>query len=189
MTQDTINQPQPPMPEPQVLNPQADDMYEDYWGTDETYKYMLPDGKQYFVVKPMDEGGKQKFQKKTNKGIRMNQRSSEATIDVDPADERWTLIKESVVDWLLMQKTPGTGVNGIKAEWTPFPFAKQNIEKYLEKANPKIIQDLEFFIRTKNPWMQADMDVEEIDKEIERLEELRKIAKEQQAGEDTSATK
>src|SRR4051812_748074 len=93
-----------------AINPQAAQagaVYEDYWGTDETHVFTLPDGKQYFVVKPMDEGAKQRFQKKTNKGIRMNQRSQEATIDVDPADERWTLIKESVVDWLLMQRTPG----------------------------------------------------------------------------------
>ena len=177
MTQDTIT--------PDAIHPieaQADEVYEDYWGTDETHNFMLPDGKQYFVVQPMNEGAKQRFQKKTNKGIRMNQRSQEATIDVDPADERWTLIKESVIDWKLMQK-------GKDGSWSPYPFSKQNIERFLDKANPKIVQELEFFIRTKNPWMQEDMDVEEIDKEIERLEELRTQAKERAAGEESSANK
>lgn len=178
MTQDVIT--------PEPMNPDlstGDEVYEDYWGTDETHVHKLPDGKQYFVIQPMNEGAKQRFQKKTNKGIRMNQRSQEATIDVDPADERWTLIKESVIDWKLMQKDSKTQT------WSAFPFSKSNIERWLEKANPKIVQDLEFFIRTKNPWMQADMSVEEIDKEIERLEELRTQAKEQQAGEESSANK
>jgi hypothetical protein len=157
-------------------------VFEDYWGTDETYNYVLPDGHQFFTIQPMDEGAKQRFQKKTNKGIRMNQRSQEATIDVDPADERWTLIKESVVGWKLMQRAKdGT--------WSEYPFSKQNIERWLEKANPKIVQDLEFFIRTKNPWMQADMDLEQIDEEIDRLEQLRKQVVEQQAGEGSSANK
>ena len=149
---------------------------ENYWGTEETFRFSLPDGKQYFEVKPLDEGGKAQFQKKTNKGIRVNQRTQDATLDMDPADERWTLIKTSVVDWNIVQKEKdGT--------FSPYPFSKGNIEKLLEKFNPKMVQDLEFFIRTKNPWMQADMKVEEIDKEIERLEELRKQAKDVQAGE------
>jgi hypothetical protein len=162
--------------------------YEDYWGVNETFKYFLPDGKQYFEVRPMDEGGKSMFQKMTNKGIRMNQRTQDATIDMDPAQERHTLIKQSVVGWLIMQRDP-------RGEWSPFPcptderLRKNNLDVILEKFNPKAIQDLEFFIRQKNPWMQADMDVEEIDKEIDRLVQLKKDVTDQKAGEASSANK
>lgn len=183
MTQDTIN--------PQGVTAEAagdGQVYEDYWGVDETFKYSLPDGKQYFEIQPMNEGAKSRFQKMTNKGIRMNQRSQEALIDVDPADERHTLIKESVVGWRIMQRSP----DGSFSEY-PCPSGdaqrKRSLETLLEKFNPKVVQDLEFFIRTKNPWMQADMDVEEIDKEIDRLSELRQQVKDQQAGETSSANK
>lgn len=188
MTQDMMHTESTAAPQdeaqPQVAN---------YWGVDETHRFNLGDGHQYFDIKPMNEGAKTKFQKMTNKGIRMNQRSQEATIDVDPADERHTLIRESVVGWkLLVPAANGSG------EMVPFDcpdkdqFAgrfRQALDQILEKFNPKAIQDLEFFIRTKNPWMQADMDIEEIDKEIDRLNELRKQAVEEKAGEAVSANK
>lgn len=184
MTQDTITQPEGVTPEAA----QAAEVYEDYWGVQETFRFKLPDGKQYFDIVPMDEGAKTRFQKMTNKGIRMNQRQQEAIIDTDVADERHTLIIQSVVGWHIMQKVDG------KWEELPCPVDERVRQRDLEnlilkKFNPKVIQDLEFFIRTKNPWMQADMSVEEIDNEITRLEELRKQVKDQQAGEGSSANK
>lgn len=178
-----------------IMEPQAgpteqvDPGYEDYWGVQETSFFTLPDGKQYFEVQPMDEGAKTRFQKKTNKGIRVNQRSQDAHLDVDPADERHTLILESVVSWNIMQRDKdGT--------WSPLPCPSDDKRRkevlrtqILEKFNPKAIQDLEFFIRTQNPWMQADMDLEEIEKEIDRLNILRQQKLEHDAGEPASATK
>lgn len=166
--------------------------YEDYWGVQETFTFFLPDGKQFFEIKPMDEGAKTRFQKMTNKGIRMNQRSQEAHLDIDPSDERHTLIQESVVNWLIMQKGPdGT--------WSPLPcperddlrkrVIRDNFAGQDARFNPKVIQDLEFFIRTNNPWMQADMDLEELYKERERIDLLIKQNKEQTAGELASANK
>src|SRR6266496_6393955 len=75
--------------------------YEDYWGVDETFKHFLSDGKQFFEIRPMNEGMKAKFQKTTNKGIQMNQRTQDATIHIDPANERHTLIEQSVINWLI----------------------------------------------------------------------------------------
>lgn len=184
MTQDTIN------PQGVTANAaQAGEVYEDYWGVDETHRYWLPDHKQYFDIVPMNEGAKSRFQKMTNKGIRMNQRSQEATIDVDPADERHTLIKESVTSWLIMQKAADGSYSEFPCPVGNASMLKRSLETLLDKFSPKVIQDLEYFIRTKNPWMQADMDVEEIDKEIDRLEELKKQVKEQKAGEASSANR
>ena len=163
--------------------------YEDYWGVQETFRFPLPDGKQYFEIRPMDEGAKTTFQKMTNKGIRMNQKSQEATIDVDPSDERHTLIAESVIGWKIMQREPD-------GSWSAFPCPvderqrKQAIRNVLlTKMNPKIIQDLEFFIRTKNPWMQADQSLEDLMEERDRVDELIRQAKEREAGEAASANK
>lgn len=168
--------------------------YEDYWGVQETFTYFLPDGKQFFEIKPMDEGAKTRFQKMTNKGIRMNQRTQDAHLDIDPSDERHTLLKESIVGWKIMQRDP-------KAEggWSELPCPEDenrrkrviadNFASQEAKFNPKVIQDLEFFIRTSNPWMQADMDMEELEKERERIDLLIKQKKEHEAGELVSANK
>ena len=188
MSETAVAQPIPEVPdfEEKIV---AGENYENYWGVDETFKFMLPDGKQYFEIKPMNEGAKSKFQKTTNKGVRMNQRTQDATIDVDPANERHTLIKESVVSYHIMQKD-------LAGNWTEYPCPsvedsrfRRSLEQLLEQFNPKAIQDLEFFIRTKNPWMQADMDVEQIDEEIDRLNKLRAQVLEEQAGEGSSANK
>lgn len=181
MTQDTITG--------HVVEPTEAQAYEDYWGVQETFRYELPDGKQFFEIVPMDEGAKTRFQKLTNKGIRMNQRSQEATLDVDPADERHTLIIESVVNWNIMQKGPDGTFSPL-----PCPDDEQRRKRIirdtiLAKFNPKVIQDLEFFIRTKNPWMQSDQNLEDLYEERDRIELLIKQAKEREAGEGSSANK
>jgi hypothetical protein len=182
--------PNPPQPEPIPQAPQAvgqepPEMYEDYWGVDETLRHYLPDGKQYFEFRVMDEGARSRFQKLTNEDMTV-MRDNTAKVRMDPVAQRHTLIKESVVGWFLMQKMPdGT--------WTeaPPPTAqnKRPIDQWLEKAPPKIVDDLEFAIRKANPWMQADMNLEEVDKEIERLYDLRKQIVARESGEGTSANK
>jgi hypothetical protein len=177
------------MPEQAPGTPNADVEYENYWGVDETFKFWLPDNKQYFEIRPMDEGRKVKFQKMTNKAVRMNQRTEEASFDIDPAEERHTLIKESTVSWLIMQRDETGG-------WSEYPCPpstdtrfKRSLEQLLDKFNPKVVQDLEFFIRQKNPWMQSDMTVEDIDKELDRLQQMRRDKVRQEAGEESSANK
>ena len=154
----------------------------DYWGSDETFRHMLPDDVQYFECKIMNEGERAKFQKMTNQSMTLN-RDQTAQIKVDQASERHSLILTSVVGWKLYAKDQRTG------EMAEAAFSKQLLEKWLEKAPPKIVDDLEFAIRKANPWMQADMSVAEIDKEIDRLQELRVQVKEREAGEAASATK
>lgn len=168
------------MTETQVFEPDAVQAFEDYWGTDDIRRHMLPDGKQYFEFRVMNEGDKAKFQKLTNQDLTIG-RDNTAKVRMDPAAERHTLIKTSVTNWNLYK-----AVNG-RPE--PVGFSKQLLEKWLDTAPPKIVEDLEYAIRKANPWLQADMTVEEIDKEIERLEELRKTVKEREVGETSSANK
>ena len=183
MTQDTITQPTP--------QPDAAPTPQFYWGTDETERFTLPDGLQYFEFKPMNEGAKAKFQKMTNKGLRLNQQTQDATIDVDPANERWTLIKESIVAWNLYQPDPNSpqGYSVYPAAAPDDARRKRQIEEILSNFDAKIIQDLEFKIRMANPWMQSEMTIEGIDEEIDRLQKMRKQKLEEEAGEAGSANR
>ena len=186
MTQDTYTQPQPGMPTEDMAPP-----VQFFWGTDEIERYTLPDGVQFFEFKPMNEGAKAKFQKMTNKGLRLNQQTQDATIDVDPANERWTLIKESLVGWLLFQRDK-SDPRGYSEYPTALPDdnrRKAQVEKILETFDAKVIQELEFKIRMANPWMQSDMTIEGIDEELDRLAKLRQQKVEEAAGEGASAGK
>lgn len=186
MTQDQIHTPEPIQPGAA----QSGEYYEDYWGVQETFRHILKDGKQFFEIVPMDEGAKTRFQKLTNKGIRMNQKTNDATIDIDPSDERHTLIIESVIGWHIMQRDPKDG----SFTELPCPSSERDRKRVLrdvilDKFNPKAIQDLEFFIRTKNPWMQADMALEDLLEQRDELDELIRVKREELAGEASSANK
>lgn len=170
MTEQAISQ--QAAPEEEAFQPQ----YADYWGTDERVKFFLPDDTQYFEFKIMDEGDKAKFQRMTNQDLIVG-RDNTAKVRVDPAKERHELIKTSVVDWYLFK------------DGKPTNFDKGKLEKWLSVANPKIVEQLEFEIRKANPWMQADMDLDELYKERDRIEELIKQKVEQDAGESGSANK
>lgn len=165
-------------PEASVDNLPPAPAMESFWGTTETTNWYLPDGVQYFVIQKMNEGDKTKFQKLTNSDLVVGQNRT-ATVKMDPAAERHTLIKTSVKDW-----------NFAGPDGSQIIFGNGSmLLKWLETADPKIVEELEHAIRLYNPWMQADMSLEEIDKEIDRLHDLRKQVIEQQAGEASSVNK
>jgi hypothetical protein len=161
---------------------ETEQQYVDYWGTDEEIKHFLPDGKQYFVLKIMNEGAKSQFQKMTNQDLIVG-RDNTATVKMNPAKERHELIKASVTGWNLMQKDKKDG------NFYPAPFSIRSLDAWLEVAPPKIVEDLEYAIRMANPWMQSEMTVEEVDKEIDRLTELRASLREREQGEAGSTNK
>jgi hypothetical protein len=162
-------------------NPALDEnSYDDYWGVDETHRFDFPDGKQWIEFRIMDEGAKSRFQKLTNQDLTID-RNNTAKVRMDPANERHTLITESVIGWNMIRK-----VNG-RPE--PVAFSKQLLNKWLEVGPPKVIEDLEHAIRMANPWMQAEMTVELIDEQIDRLQEQRRAIIDREAGEGSSANK
>lgn len=165
----------------QTFEPAAP-QYTNYWGVTETHRHMLPDNTQFFEYKTMNEGDKSKFQKLTNQDL-VVQRDQSARVRVDPVTERHTLIKTSVTGWHMFAPDHKTG------EMLPAAFSAALLEKWLTVADPKVVEDLEHAIRLSNPWMQADMTLEEIDKEIERLHEVRRSVVDREAGEAISGTK
>lgn len=177
---ETITPPEFPKP---VTEPYQ--QFQNYWGGDETVRFMFPDRQQWVEYRIMDEGAKSKYQQKTNRDITL-QRSGDTKIGIDPATDRHILIKSCVIGWNLWKpkdpKDPET-------EWEEVDFGPKILETWLEKGDPKIVQDLETDIRMHNPWMQADMTEKEIDTEIERLEEVRTQLRKREAEKEYSGTK
>lgn len=156
---------------------------QDYFGFADQEKWYLPDGVSFMVIQTLNEGMKAQFQKKTQRDVTLERGSGNAKFAMDPAQERWELIKASVVDWNLLR-------NGI-----PLPIStnsqnnKRNLADWLELTNPRLVEDLEKFIRKLNPWLQGEMTSADIRKQIDELEELLKETEAREAGEGSSSNR
>jgi hypothetical protein len=157
-----------------ITAPQLDvqeSAFTDYFGFQEDHQYFLPDGKQYFKLKVMNEGDKAKFQKRTQRDVVIERQSQNARMKMDQAGERHELIRTCVTDWSLYR------------QGQPIPFSERALKDFLELASPKIVEDLEKEIRKINPWLLAEMTSEDIQREIDSLEEMKAIAVERERGE------
>lgn len=156
--------------------------YVDYFGFDDTRKYYLPDGRQYIEFKALTEGQRARYEAQTSRDIRFNRRTDDAAIRMDAAADRRALIQASVVGWHMVRNV------GTKEQprWEPVAFSNNGtpgdtLSQWLDKANPRFVNELVAEIRKANEWMTEDMSVEMIDEEIKRLQELRAQAEEREA--------
>lgn len=150
---------------------------QNYWGFYATERFVFPDGVTFIEFKIMNEGDKVKFQKNTSRDLVLN-RAGDARMKMDNSTERWELIKACATDW-----------NLIKSKDEPLPFSPRVLEQWLQVADPKLVADIEAAIRKANPWLVGELKVEDIDKEIENLQELRKEALEREQGEGSSSNR
>ncbi|MEU4066669.1 hypothetical protein AB0F25_30525 [Streptomyces wedmorensis] len=156
--------------------------YTDYFGFKATKKFYFPDGRTYVEFDVMNEGAKARFQKLTSRDLRVQRTTGDALLKMDPGAERHALITESVTGWNLMRKSPKD-----ESRWEHAPFDPSNLRRLLDSTDPSIVEDLEKEIRKANPWLMDEMSVEDIDKEIANLQELRQVAVEREAGKSGSA--
>lgn len=154
-----------------------------YFGFSSTERWYFPgqsripdDRKQYLVVKKMSEGDKARFQKTTNRDIRIQRTTGDARMSMDAVAERHELIRISVTDARVMMPGPD---GKLRFDDKKVEVVVKNL---LDNGDPDVVQQLEKFIRELNPWMRADMSVEEIDKEIERLQEIKREKADEEAG-------
>jgi hypothetical protein len=153
----------------------------DYFGVDVTEKHMLPDGISYLLLQKLDEGARRLYLNKTNSDVLLERASGNARIKSERGEERRILFEAAIVGWNLAR------------EGRPVPFSNNGrgseLGKFLDHADPTLMDDVEKHIRLMNPWLLTDMTVEAIDKEIASLEEMRAKLVEQEEGNGSSGDK
>jgi hypothetical protein len=133
---------------------------DDYFGFDNARRCYLPDGLSYVDHEIMNEGKRRKYLNAINRDLRIQKATQDALIRVAPGDERKELLMAAICGWNLMR-------NG-----NPVPFNQNTLAEFLDKANPKVVDHIEKEIRLANPWLLAEMSVEDIEREMEQLGEL-----------------
>jgi len=153
-------------------------VYVDYFGFDETRNVPLPDGVSYVTIQALNEGAPRNYLNQVNKDIRIERQTGDARMKVASGDDRHTLLRAAIVGWHLKRRNDRTDA------LEDVPFTAGNMNKFLEAANPKIIDIIEKEVRKDNEWLVGDVTIEDIDKQIEELQALRvkKVAEQEGKG-------
>ena len=159
--------------------PTEEPVYDDYFGFDEPLRVMLPDGKQYVEHTVLNEGKKKQYQNTTNRDVTIKKATGDAQMRMAQGDERHNLLKAAITGWHIVRRDAHSG------NWIEVPFNARNLNEFLEKASPTVIGLIEREIRKANPWLMADLTLEDIDKEIAELQELREKKVQEEAGKAT----
>ena len=149
---------------------------QNYWGFQETFDYVFPDGITFIKFRVMNEGDKVKFQKSTSRDILLN-RVGEARMKMDTGSERHAIITTCAMDWNFLQGDQRV------------PFNERVLKQWLEVADPKLVEKIEVEVRKHNPWLLGELSSKDIKEQITELEEMLKIAEEREAGEASSSSR
>lgn len=144
----------------------------DYFDFEEVNRTWLPDGVQWVEHRSLNEGERRKYLNKTNRELKVQRATGDAVMRMAPGDERKALLESAIVGWNLYRKGE------------PVAFNKAILQQWLETGPPKIIDLVEKDIRKANSWLQADMSVEDLDREIAALQELRDQKLKEEEGKD-----
>jgi len=162
--------------------------FENYYSFDEKDKWFFPDGKQWIEFRKLTEGDRAKYLKATRSDVHLNQKSGEARIPFDQSNDRKELLLASISDWYIASFV--TGQPQLIAFQPPSVGGKGGVvSQWIDRANPEVLGQLEKAIRKYNPWLLNEMSVEQIDKEIADLQELRLVAEKREAEEGNFASK
>lgn len=142
----------------------------DYFAFDSEIRHTLPDGVSWVEIKIFTEGDRRRYQNKVNKDVSIAKNTGDMNLKLNPGDERYELLSIAIQGWSLIK------------EGKPFLFSPNARREFLDSANPKVIDDIEAAVREHNPWIGAELTIEDIDKEIERLQELREQKEREEAG-------
>lgn len=162
--------------------------YEDYWGFDETHAFLMPDGKQELFFKVLTEGDINRYNSILKRDVVVEKATGDARFKFNQSEERRALLLVAVTGWTLRKRNQRSGV------WEVAKFNNANggeLDQWIQKANPALINDIEKAIRDKNPYLlQGGEDtVEAIDKQIGELQKQRDEIVARERGEGSSATR
>ena len=146
----------------------------DYFGFTETHRVMLPDGISWIEHQTLNEGARRQYLNKVNKEVAIKRVSGDAVMKMQSGDDKHTLLEAAIVGWNIIQGgKPLTFSKGSKGS---------TLNQFLEAAPPKIVDIIETDVRKHNPWLMADLSVEDIDKQIEELNTMREAKLKEEAG-------
>jgi len=148
----------------------------DYFGFGEDNVFTFPDGVSTITHSTMNEGKRRQYMNKANNGVTVKKTTGDAHIDTKPGDDRMFLIKAAVTGW------------NLRSDGQEVRFSGSALDRFLDSANPKIVDSLESAIRKANPWLLDELSVEDIDKEIEDLMSLRDEVEARESGKGDSVT-
>jgi hypothetical protein len=146
----------------------------DYFGFDQTNIVYLPDGVSYVQHKTMTEGDRRKYLDQVNREVRVEKITGDMKLTMMQGKERYILLNAAIVGWNLSR------------DGQPVPFSKDspgsNLGQFLDKADPKVVDLIEKDIRKHNPWLMAEMSVEDIQRQIDDLEEMKAVKIKEEEG-------
>lgn len=151
--------------------------YVDYFAEPETHRFFLPDGQQYFDYQELREGGKALYEKATNQDIRVQRSTGDARLKVDPATQRQTMIRLSVVDACIFHRENGRMVRMDFNKERPGRFWDMIFDKF----PAKLLEELHREMEKVNTWVAADDDVKALKEQRELLDERIARAEEEEA--------
>lgn len=160
----------------------VDDVEVDYFDFHITEDVYLPGSKAQFVtIQAMNEGGKKKYQNMTNRDVTVERGTGNAKMRMAAGDERHTLLTESIIGWHLLRTKDG-GDPRNPADKVSVAFSKKELDLFLREANPVVIEHIEKAVRKKNPWLLADMSLEDMIKERDNLDEMIEVKRKEEEG-------
>jgi hypothetical protein len=149
-----------------------------YFGFSQTHRVFFPDGVTYVEIKTLNEGDRRAYLDAVNREVRLQKTSGDAIMKMATGSERKVLLEASIIGWNLL------GPNG-----QPLTFSNDGrggtLQQFLNQADPSIIDIIEKEIRKRNVWLMADLSVEDIDKQIEELHEMRAVKIKEAEGNDS----
>lgn len=148
----------------------TEDVYEDYFGFGDQERVTLPDGKSWVEFKVMNEGDRRKYLNQQNKKVTIRKGSGDAEMQLAPGDDKYNLLALTICNW------------NLRRGGQPVPFNGAELQRFLNGANPKIIDIIHREVTLAHPWLLDQMTVEDIDKEIENLQKMREVVERNEAG-------
>lgn len=146
-----------------------------YFGFDVREQVFLPDNISYVEIRPLSEGDRRKYMNDVQKEARLQRATGDMIVKMQTGEERYQLLMRAIIGW-----------NLVDANGSPQPFSSgspgSTLGQFLEKAEPRIVDIIHKAVMKQNPWLMAELSVEDIDKQIEELQELRAAKIEEEAG-------
>lgn len=154
--------------------PTHERLADDYFGFDEVLVVTLPDGVSWVQHKVLTEGQRRKYLNGMNRDVVIQRATGDARMTMAPGDERYSLLKTALCGWNLKKRNH-------RGDLEDVPFTPGHLEKFLDGAPPKVIDLIDKEVRKANAWLIEDMSVEDIEREIATLQELREKKQEEEA--------